>query len=255
MERNRTGQVFCVIIMILSALLAGAFFSFPGYSFSGLVCCGILLTSLIYFIMGLRVLRSRRWVKIIRMIFTLLLCMGLLLAAFTGIYIGKASLGTKEYDCEYLIVLGAGVNGTVPSLSLRERLDAAAYYMLLNPDTVCVVSGGQGPGEEITEAACMYDELLERGIPAERIWQEDKATSTQENIRFSLDLIEEMTGVRPERAGILSSEYHLYRAGQMAQDQGLEAVGIPARTSWKSLRINYFLREIAAVWYYTVFGG
>ena len=161
----------------------------------------------------------------------------------------------QEVSCDYIVVLGAGVNGTVPSLSLRERLDAAYRYLLAHPDAVCVVSGGQGNGEDITETQCMFNDLTARGIEESRIWMEDKATNTRENIRFSLDLIEEKTGRRPEQIGLVSSEYHLYRAGLLARAENITSYGIPARTSWVTLRINYFLREIVAVWYYTLLGG
>ena len=153
------------------------------------------------------------------------------------------------------MVLGAGVNGTVPSLSLKERLNAAYDYLIAHPDAVCVVSGGQGRGEDITEALCMFTDLTDRGIAPERVWMEDRATSTRENIRFSLDLIEEKTGTRPAEIGLVSSEYHLYRAGLLARAEQVMSFGIPAKTSWVTLRVNYFLREIAAVWYYTIFGG
>lgn len=153
-----------------------------------------------------------------------------------------------------MIVLGAGVNGTQPSLILWERLEATRAFLQSNEDAICVVSGGQGPGEDITEAACMQAYLVEHGIDPERIWMEEKATSTWENIGFSLELIEEKTGQRPQTAGIVSNEFHLYRAGLMAQRQQLTAVGIPAETSWVSLRVNYFLREIAAVWKLIVLG-
>ena len=97
--------------------------------------------------------------------------------------------------------------------------------------------------------------LVEHGIAPERIWMEEKATSTWENIRFSLDLIEKTTGLRPKTAGIVSNEFHLCRAGLMARRQGLTAVGIPAHTSWVSLRVNYFLREIVAVWKLMILGS
>ena len=84
---------------------------------------------------------------------------------------------------------------------------------------------------------------------------EEKATSTWENIRFSLDLIEEKTGQRPKTAGIVSNEFHLYRAGLIAKRQQLTGVGIPAETSWVSLRVNYFLREIVAVWKLIILGS
>ena len=69
------------------------------------------------------------------------------------------------------------------------------------------------------------------------------------------DLIEEKTGSRPEKLGVLSSEYHLFRASLFAADCGVEAVGIPATTSWFSIRVNYFLREVAGVWHYLILGG
>jgi uncharacterized SAM-binding protein YcdF (DUF218 family) len=82
---------------------------------------------------------------------------------------------------------------------------------------------------------------------------EDKSTSTRENLRFSLALIESRTGERPKTIGLVSSVYHLFRAGLFAADENVKALGIPAETTWISLRINYFLREIAGVWAYLTF--
>ena len=107
----------------------------------------------------------------------------------------------------------------------------------------------------MTEAQCMYRELVDMGIDGSRIWMEDRSTSTRENLRFSLDIIESRTGVRPETIGVLSSEYHLFRAGLFAKDEGVDAVGIPARTTYPILFVNYFLREIAGVCHYYGFGG
>ena len=68
-------------------------------------------------------------------------------------------------------------------------------------------------------------------------------------------LIEAQTGSRPASVGIVSSEYHLFRAGLFADAQNVESLGIPATTTWPHLRVNYFIREIIAVWHYIVFGG
>ena len=154
-----------------------------------------------------------------------------------------------------MIVLGAGVNGTTPSLILSERISRAEQYLRDNPDTIAILSGGQGSGENISEAQCMFEQLTAKGISPERLWLEDKSTSTRENLRFSMTLIEEKTGTRPARAAIISNEFHLYRAGLFAREQNLEMIGVPAKTTWFSLRANYFLREIVAVWYYTILGG
>ena len=107
----------------------------------------------------------------------------------------------------------------------------------------------------MTEARCMFEEMVKLGISPERIWIEDKATSTWENLRFTMDLIEEKTGQRPEKIGLLSSEYHLFRAKLFARECGVEAVGIPARTSRLSQMVNHFMREVAGVWHYIILGG
>ena len=101
----------------------------------------------------------------------------------------------------------------------------------------------------------MFHDLVSQGIPAERIWMEEQSTSTEENLRFSLNVIEEKTGVRPDAIGVLSSEYHLLRAEILGQKVGVQIYGIPARTSRLSMRINYFLREVAGIWHEILLGG
>ena len=101
----------------------------------------------------------------------------------------------------------------------------------------------------------MYRELVFLGIDPRRVWREEQATSTWENINFTLDLIEEKTGTRPEKLGVLSSEYHLFRASLFAKACDVEFVGIPAKTSRLSQAINHFMREVAGVWHYILLGG
>ena len=226
----------------------------PSFRFTGWILVGVSCVIALFLL--IRLLRSKhpRLAKVCFGLLCIGLSMGLVAAVITGIPIAKAATAVPQ-PCEYVIVLGAGINGSTPSLSLRDRLDAAYEYLTAHPDAICIVSGGQGPGEDLTEALCMYLDLTEKGITPERIWMEDKSTSTRENIAFSLALIEEKTGQRPLKAGVLSSEYHMYRAKLVAREQGLNAIEIPAKTSWVSLRINYFLREIVAVWYYLILGG
>ena len=127
--------------------------------------------------------------------------------------------------------------------------------MEAHPNVIAVVSGGQGTDEPITEAECMYRELVNLGIDPKRLRLEDEATSTWENLKFSLDLIEAETGTRPKKIGVLSSEYHLFRASLFARACDVEFVGIPARTSRWGQRINHFMREVAGVWHYLILGG
>ena len=74
-----------------------------------------------------------------------------------------------------------------------------------------------------------------------------------ENLDFSLALIQEKTGVRPDTLAITSSEYHLFRAGMMAKSMGVTSQPVPSKTQWFALRLNYTLREIVAIWYYGIF--
>ena len=227
----------------------------PGYDMTGLALMGVGALIPAYHLIGMLYAHHRTLSKGLRMALTLFLAVFFTAVAITWGIIAHSARGTGQPESDYLVVLGAGVNGTVPSRSLRERLDAAQDYLTRNPDAVAIVSGGQGPGEEIAEAQCMYDYLTSHGIDPDRVWMEDAATNTLENLRFSLDIIQERHGIRPERIAIVSSEYHLHRARLFAGWLDLEAELVPARTEVFLLRWNYYLREVFAVWYYSLFGG
>ncbi len=248
-----------ILSLILCALLAG--FSFvlkfclPGYSFSALVCLCLIGIILFYTWMPVIGQRFPEFAGITTKVFTVLLLIGLLVVGTTEAIIIHASFGDPQEQVDYMVVLGAKVNPQGPSVSLWDRICGAYTYLEEHPDVIAVVSGGQGSDEPITEAECMYRELVMLGIDPQRIWREEKATSTWENLNFSLDLIEEKTGERPTKLGVLSSEYHLFRASLFAKKCGVEFVGIPARTSRLSQAINHFMREVAGVWHYLLLGG
>ena len=249
-------QIVKWILPVLFVVL-GIFLSsyVHGHSFLGLCCFCLAALLVCYFLFG--IIRRHNIVvgKVLSTVLSCILCFGLLIFAATELIILRASVGQPEVDCPYIVVLGAKVNGTSPSLSLNDRITAAERYLKAHPDTIAVLSGGQGPDEGIPEAECMFNELVRRGIAEDRLWLESRSTSTWENLKFSLDIIEERCGVRPDSIGLLSSEYHLFRAELFAKDCGVEAIGIPAATSWPSIRLNYFLREVAGVWHYILLGG
>ena len=244
--------------MICAALGALAFFlkyCVPGYSFSALVCVCLIALILFYTFMPLVGLRYPVFAKWTVRIFSVLLAIGLTVVGVTEAIIIHASFGDPKEQVEYMVVLGAKVNADGPSVSLWDRICGAYEYLEDHPEVTAIVSGGQGTDEPITEAECMYRELVSLGIDPKRIWIEDEATSTWENLNFTLDLIEAKTGNRPEKMGVLSSEYHLFRASLFAKRCGVEFVGIPARTSRASQMINHFMREVAGVWHYLLLGG
>ena len=248
-----------ICLWILCGFLAvGAYilrFHLWGYSFSALVCCCLIAIILFYTLIPLLAVPFPAAARWITRIVTVCLVIGILIVGITEALVIKASFGTPHEEVDYLLVLGAKVRPTGPSVSLWDRIYAAEEYLKEHPDTIAIVSGGQGEDEPWTEAGVMFSELVYLGIDPDRIWMEHKATSTWENLNFTLELIEENTGSRPETLGILSSEYHLFRASLFAKECGVGFVGVPARTSRIGQTINHFMREVAGVWHFLLLGG
>lgn len=237
-------------------LLAVFFYTVPvGYSFSGLVCLFLTAVSLAY--EGLWHLRRHHRKAANAMLYglTMAMCCGVIITALTGYLIYYTAKTNPPKEQSYVVVLGCRVREDGPSQPLQERIQRAYQYLTEHPSTVCIVSGGKGEDEPISEAQCMFDALVKLGIAPERIWLEEQATSTMENIQYSLALLEEKTGQRPDSLCLISSDYHLYRAKLYARHCGIEAKLLAARTQSLPLRINNYLREIAGVWHYIILGG
>lgn len=155
----------------------------------------------------------------------------------------RTMLEKPKQNLEYVIVLGAQVRGKTPSRALLRRLEAAEEYLKENPETIAVLSGGQGDGEDITEAQCMYEYLTAHGIEGDRLLKEERSTSTQENLQFSAEVI----GTKEASVGILSNNFHVYRAKLLAQKQGyMQVHGISAKSDWR-LQVHYLVREFFAL--------
>lgn len=155
----------------------------------------------------------------------------------------------KEYD--YLIVLGARVVGDVPSNALQYRIDTAYDYLEKHPKTIVIVSGGQGAGENISEAECMARILIKRGIAEERIILEEQSGSTRENIKLSRSLIKNPNG----EIGIVTNHFHIFRAVSIAKKAGLpNSSGVPA-PFWELLLPHYMVREFCSVIVDTLLGN
>lgn len=257
-KKNKNSKGHPLLALAASSPLAAVAFVckyiLPGYSFTYLVCLCLIGVICFYCLMpwvGNYFPGFAHWATIV---FTVVLVLGLTVCAVTEGFIIHAAFGDPDEHADYMVVLGAKVNPFGPSVSLQDRIDKAYDYLNEHPDVIAVVSGGQGNDEVMSEAQCMFEELTQMGIDPQRIWMEDKASSTDENMRFSLDLIQEKTGQRPTKLAILSSEYHLFRASLMAKKLGLEFVGVPARTTRPSQLINHCMREVAGVWHFILLG-
>lgn len=159
-----------------------------------------------------------------------------------GLIISKMkSQGLENLD--YVIVLGAQVKGDRPSRALRRRIETAAEYLKKNPHTMAILSGGQGPGENKTEAKCMQEELVNLGIDDDRLIMEEKSVSTRENLIFSGVL----APVKKSNTGLISQNFHIYRSLQLARHQGYENIcGIAAPSEWM-YQPHFMVREAFAL--------
>ena len=189
-------------------------------------------------------------------IVVLLTCIGLAYFCFVEYFIIKNARTDADAGRDYLIVLGAAVYGDQPSLTLVRRLEGTKAYLDAHPETVAIVSGGMGKGETITEAQAMHDWLIAHGVAPERVIMEPKATSTQENLKYSFDIIRSRGDEPAGRVAIVSSAYHLYRAKLMARNLGVpDAAGVAAPWGYFFVMLNYFIREAFGVTHLWVFGN
>lgn len=175
---------------------------------------------------------------------------------------------TAEPGLDYVIVLGADVKPDRLSSTLQLRLDKAAEYAAENPETVLVLSGAQGSDEPTTEAAAMKAYLLKKGVPERQMLLEERSCSTVENIAYSKLVIEAdqakkekpaplkklpaslASMVPPEeeaRIGVLTSNFHLYRACMIAKKQGIEGVYGIASESNRVLFVHFCFRDCLAI--------
>ena len=142
----------------------------------------------------------------------------------------------SEEKSDVAIVLGCVVNGDKPGIFLKGRINAAYKYLNENPNAIAVLSGGQGNGENISEAKCMFNCLTEMGIDKSRLLIEDKSTSTRENFKYS------------KKITIITNDFHECRASEFAKQNGFKPLRYPSKTPWNGY-MPFATREIFAIIY------
>ncbi|MCC8061019.1 MAG: YdcF family protein [Clostridiales bacterium] len=175
---------------------------------------------------------------------TTLCVAGVVIMLIVQILIFARVPSVAENDLDYLIVLGCQTKGDQPGRTLALRLEKAAEYARQNPETMLVLSGGQGDREDEPEAVVMQRYLAERGVPTERMLMETQSKSTAENLAYSRLLIEvDRQGTGGGQVGILTSNFHLFRAMMIAEKVGFENVGGIAAESDRVLFLHYAFRD------------
>ena len=235
----KKSRIITASILFLAGIILR--FAFSGHNY---IAYGLFLLSVFIVVFGVAGKTLRRFLA-------MFIAMGLVYFVIIEIPIIDEASGDGDFDADYLIVLGAAVHGDTPSLSLVERLEAAKDYLIKHPDTVVIVSGGQGSGENVSEACAMYEWLCANGIDPTRIIMEDKASSTYENLKFSREIINELSD--DATVAVVSSEYHLCRAKLIAKTLGMEIHTVAAQTTYFTVMLNYFIREAFGVTYQLTF--
>ena len=209
---------------------------------------GVCLLLLATVLLALRLLKKKNAPKHWSRLLTGLTAAGMAVIFGAMGYIavqGQDSIMTQDETPEFVVVLGAQVQGGGPSLTLKKRLDKTLEFMQEHPDRTVIVSGGQGPDEADTEASVMARYLIEHGADASRIIEEDKASNTRENLLFSATLAE-AAGLDTSRVLIVTSDFHMCRAKYIARTLSMEPYGQASDTWPWILKVNYTLREVFA---------
>lgn len=248
--KRRKLPIICITLAAVFALLGGIFRPVR-------VCCVLAALTALGIIVFDWLLRraDRRWARVAYRVLALLLASGLTVFAILEARIVSYAHTESDRPVAAVVILGAGVNGTQPSLSLYSRLAAALDYIADKPDIPIVVSGGRGSDEQISEAQCMADWLIQRGVAPERIWMEDRSHNTRENMENTRALLRENGIDTTQSVAVVTSGYHLYRARLYWGSPWMVPVRAELSGVYRLLNVNYYLREAFAVAKMLVFGG
>jgi len=250
MKKDAKVRVVSGILVIIPCAIFLPLFIIP--MFYGIINAGnivgtLFLTAVFVIWAFFPVIRQVRRLYVLFIIFLLFSAVGFIYAAFLSVNMVIAMSDNPEIfpDKERtVIVLGCMVKGDAPSVMLARRLTAARDYLLEDPNAVCVVTGGLGHNQTHTEADVMRDWLIRYGIAEERIFKEDRSTSTAENLRFAYEIVTQNN--LPTNVVIISDGFHLWRAKMLASNHFNEINTIAAQTQ-RYIMPTYWVREWFAV--------
>ena len=196
-----------------------------------------------------------RWVH---GIYHVLVAISICLFAIIETLIIFASTTEPQDNADYVVVPGARVIGDRPSKNLKRRLDCAYDYFYKFPNTVFILSGGKGDGENLPEGEAMKNYLYDKGIPAEQMIIEDEAVNTKENVSNITNIIMNDSNITSHntkkmkdiKVVVATNRFHLYRTEKLFENRGFQQVsGIGAKSKLYTVPLNYTREFFAVVWY------
>ena len=250
----------CIIIMALYSIVTNIVLikkegfdprSLLGVILGFLAIIGLFGSQTIYFITSKLLLNTeKQFIK-----YALNICINATLSYLYTLIIAtlycniRAATHIPTYDKDFIIILGSKINkdGTLTPL-LKGRADKAIefgkkQYETTKKKIIYIPSGGKGNDEIISEAAAIKKYLIEKGIKEKQIIIEDKSTTTNENIHFSKNKIDEIN--KDAKISFSTTNYHVFRSGVIANNQGIECEGIGSKTKWY-FYTNALIREFVA---------
>lgn len=237
-------SIFIGMILIAYYILVNILSGKTTFSFFYL----ILGVGIILYTLSINKLLKLQWFKKVHkpINFLTLICISIFIIIESAIiFYPKKSLK----PCDYIVVLGAGIRGENLTATLKDRLDKTIEYLEKTGYTGdIIVSGGQGLGESITEACAMEKYLVENGIPKDKIVLENKATSTYENLKYSKEIIENLSGKPIKDLDILvvTTDFHAMRSNLLAKRNGYDDVYLYTNKTQWYLVPSMYAREFFA---------
>lgn len=195
-----------------------------------------------------RLVERGGWRKVLARTAVVLYTLGIGWAGYLTVLIVSYQASPPPSGCN-VVVLGAQVySAERMGVSLKNRVDRAYEYLQENPDSKCIVTGGQGDNEPCAESLTARNALVRMGIDPERIFAEDKSRNTRENLEYAMEEAKE-NGLSTQVV-VVSQSFHLYRAVRLAQSAGFTASGLAAKTD-PIIYPSYYGRELLSLtkWY------
>jgi uncharacterized SAM-binding protein YcdF (DUF218 family) len=229
--------IFCIGYYILIILYAGT-----GVNFSWIWCFGgiggISASAVLRYLIqsGFPV---PLW--LLRLTYVLIVIAVIVFLSLEGLMLFNAHHKARK-EMDYLLVLGAQISENKVTKNLSKRLDTAIVYLIQNPDTLVIVTGGRGTEKLSSEAAVMKSYLLDQGIDQGRILTEEQSVNTTGNMKFSKELMRENSSV-----AIVTNGFHIFRSTRLARKQGMGKVFALVAPTDKVMCLHYYVREAAGI--------
>ncbi|MEQ3551092.1 YdcF family protein [Pseudonocardia nematodicida] len=152
----------------------------------------------------------------------------------------------RETPVGWVVVLGSGLHGSeVPPL-LASRIRAGLAEFTRRGARLLVLSGGKGDDERLAEGEAMARWAREHGAEPDTLRAETASRNTEQNLRFTDELVRADPAVAGTTGLIVTSNYHAFRAAVLAKRLGVDAQAVGAPTAgyyWPSA----VLREFVAI--------